>query len=97
EEYRKALIDLIDDLNITARVIGYKSIFAIQFAEGEVKDYSSIVGIDKERFKRFAAEMRKRGVFFTPNPMKRCHLCLAHTENEMDEFLDAASEALKLV
>ena len=96
EEYRKALVDLIEDLSITARVVGYKSIFAVQFAEGEVKDYSSIVGIDKERFKRFAAEMRKRGIFFTPNPMKRCHLCLAHTDKEMNEFLDAASEVLRL-
>ncbi|RLI76346.1 aspartate aminotransferase family protein [Archaeoglobales archaeon] len=94
EEYRKALVDLIEDINITARVIGYKSIFAIQFAEGEVIDYSSIVGIDREKFKKFAAEMRRRGIFFTPNPMKRCHLCLSHTDKEMNEFLDAASEVL---
>jgi len=96
EEYRKALNDLIADTNVTARVVGYKSIFAIQFAEGEVVDYSSIAGIDKEKFKRFAAEMRRRGIFFTPNPMKRCHLSFSHTEKEMNEFLDAAAEVLSI-
>ncbi len=94
EEYRKALRDLIEDKNIKARVVGYKSIFAIQFAEGEVVDYSSIAGIDKERFRQFAAGMRRKGVFFTPNPMKRCHLSFSHTERELDEFLNAASEVL---
>ncbi len=95
DEYRKALSDLIEDTNVTARVVGYKSIFALQFAEGEVVDYSSIVGIDREKFRTFAAEMRKRGIFFTPNPMKRCHLSYAHTEKELDEFINAAGEVLK--
>ncbi len=94
KQYRKALADLIEDLGIAARVVGYKSIFAIQFAKGEVKDYSSVVGIDKDKFRRFAAEMRKRGIFFTPNPMKRCHLCFAHTKDELNEFIDAASDIL---
>jgi len=94
EEYRKALRELVEDKNITARVVGYKSIFAIQFAEGEVVDYSSIAGIDKEKFKLFAAKMRGKGIFFTPNPMKRCHLCLSHTEKELNEFLEAVAESL---
>lgn len=94
EEYKKALRDLIEDLNITARVVGYKSIFALQFAQGEVVDYSDIAGIDKGKFRKFTAEMRRRGIFFTPNPMKRCHVSLAHTEKELNEYLDAASEIL---
>lgn len=94
DEYRKALQDLIADLNLPARVVGYRSIFALQFAEGEVVSYSDVSRIDREKFRRFAAEMRKRGIFFTPNPMKRCHLSLAHTDKEMNEFLDAASDIL---
>ncbi|WP_456371240.1 aspartate aminotransferase family protein [Geoglobus sp.] len=95
EEYRKALNDVIEDLNIDARVVGYRSIFAIQFAKGEVRSYADIVGIDRERFRRFAAEMRKRGIFFTPNPLKRCHLSAKHTEREMEEFIHTAREVLK--
>ena len=95
EEYRKALRDVIEDASVAARVVGYKSIFAVQFAEGEVVDYSSIVGIDREKFRRFAAEMRKKGIFFTPNPMKRCHLSAKHAEKELEEFVHAAAEILK--
>ena len=95
EEYRKALSDIIEDMGITARVIGYKSIFAIQFAKGDVVDYSSVVGINKEAYRRFVAVMRKKGLLLTPNPMKRCHLCAMHTEKELEEFVHATEEALK--
>jgi len=95
DEYRKALSDVVGELEVDARIVGYKSIFALQFAEGEVVDYSSIVGIDREKFRRFAAEMRKRGIFFTPNPMKRCHLSAMHTERELEEFVHAAREVLR--
>ena len=95
EEYRKGLRDVIEDSSVTARIVGYKSIFAVQFAEGEVVDYSSVVGIDREKFRRFASEMRRRGIFFTPNPLKRCHVCFKHGEREMEEFVEAASEILK--
>jgi glutamate-1-semialdehyde 2,1-aminomutase len=95
EEYRKALSDIIEDMGITARVVGYKSIFAIQFAKGEVVDYSSVVGINRELYRRFAAEMRKKGIMFTPNPMKRCHLCAMHTEKELEEFVHATEDVLK--
>ena len=82
-------------MGITARVVGYKSIFAIQFAKGEVVDYSSVVGINRELYRRFAAEMRKKGIMFTPNPMKRCHLCAMHTEKELEEFVHATEDVLK--
>lgn len=95
EEYRRALSDVIEDTDTTARVVGFKSIFTIQFAEGEVIDYSSIAGIDREKFKKFAAEMRRRGIFFTPNPMKRCHLSAKHTEKEMEEYIHATAEVLR--
>ena len=95
DEYRNSLNDIIEDLGIEARVVGYKSIFALQFARGEVRSYMDIVGIDRERFRRFAAEMRKKGIFFTPNPLKRCHLSAKHTEKEMEEFVHSAREVLK--
>ena len=97
EEYRKAVKDVIEDTETKARVVGYKSIFAIQFAEGDVVDYSSVVGIDREKFKVFAAEMRKRGIFFTPNPLKRCHLSAKHGEKELEEFVNSAFEVLKRI
>ncbi len=95
EEYRRALGDVLDELGIEARVVGYRSIFALQFARGEVRSYADIVGIDRERFREFAAGMRKRGIFFTPNPLKRCHLSAKHTEKELEEFIHAAREVLK--
>ena len=95
EEYRKALNEVLEDLSIEARIAGYKSIFALQFAYGEVRDYSSVVDTDREKFRRFAAEMRRRGIFFTPNPLKRCHLSAMHTEKELEEYIHSAREVLK--
>ncbi len=97
EEYRKAIKDTIEDTGITARVVGYKSIFAIQFAEGDVIDYSSVVGIDREMHMKFVREMRKRGILFTSNPMKRCHLSAKHTEKELEEFVNACKDVFKML
>ncbi len=95
EEYRRALKDVLEDLGVTARIVGYKSVFAIQFAEEDVVDYSSVVNVNGEMYRRFVAEMRRRGILLTPNPMKRCHLCAMHSEEELEEFVHAFGDSLK--
>ena len=95
DRYRAGLGDLLDDRGIEGRVVGYKSIFSVQFgATGEPRDYEDVVGLDEDRFRKFAAGMRERGHFFTPNPYKRHHLSLAHTDDHLAAYLDDADEVL---
>ncbi|WP_423745596.1 aspartate aminotransferase family protein (plasmid) [Haladaptatus sp. SPP-AMP-3] len=95
DEYRAGLRDLLSDHGIEGRVVGHRSIFSVQFgATGEPENYEDILGLDEERFREFAAGMRERGHFFTPNPYKRHHLSFAHGEAELAAYLDAADDVL---
>lgn len=46
--------------------------------------YEDVLGMDEERFRAFAAGMRERGHFFSPNPYKRYHLSAVHTEADLE-------------
>lgn len=95
DRYREGLADLLDDHGVEGRVVGYRSIFSPQFGvTGRPLSYEDVVGLDEARFREFAAGMRERGHFFTPNPYKRHHLSLAHTDEDLDEYLDDADEVL---
>ncbi|MFB6155176.1 MAG: aspartate aminotransferase family protein [Haloferacaceae archaeon] len=95
ERYREGLRDLLADHGETGRVVGHRSIFSVQFGvEGEPRNYEDVVGLDEDRFRAFAAGMRERGHFFTPNPFKRHHLSLAHDETHLERYLDDADAVL---
>lgn len=95
ERYREGLSDLLTDHGVEGRVVGHRSIFSPQFGvTGQPHDYEDIVGLDKEMFRTYAQGMRDRGQFFTPNPFKRHHLSLAHDDEDLAAYLDAADEVL---
>jgi glutamate-1-semialdehyde 2,1-aminomutase len=93
--YREGLGDLVADHGVEGRVVGHRSIFSLQFGvTHQPSSYADVVGIDGERFREYAKEMRERGHFFTPNPYKRHHLSLAHDEDDLRSYLDDADEVL---
>jgi glutamate-1-semialdehyde 2,1-aminomutase len=95
DRYRAGLRDLLDDHGIEGRVVGHRSIFSVQFGvTGDPRDYEDVVGLDEKRFRAFAAGMRERGHFFTPNPYKRHHLSQAHDDGHLDRYLDDADAVL---
>ncbi|WP_394739351.1 aspartate aminotransferase family protein [Natronococcus roseus] len=95
DRYRDGLTDLLEDHAIDGRVVGHRSIFSVQFGvDGEPRTYEDVLGLDEERFRAFAAGMRERGQFFTPNPYKRHHLSFSHDESHLESYLDAADAVL---
>lgn len=95
QRYREGLADIVEDRGILARVIGYRSIFALQFGvSGRPLSYADVCGIDEDAYRSYAAGMRERGHFFSPNPYKRHHLSFAHGEDHLDSYLAAADEVL---
>ena len=95
DRYRDGLRELMADHGVEGRVVGHRSIFSPQFGvTGEPKSYTDVLGLDEERFHAFAAGMRERGHFFTPNPYKRHHLSYAHDEEHLASYLDDADDVL---
>ncbi|WP_049971312.1 aspartate aminotransferase family protein [Haladaptatus cibarius] len=95
EKYRDGLRDLLADHCISGRVVGHRSIFSLQFGVTDKPEtYEDIFGLDEATFRDFAAGMRERGHFFTPNPYKRHHLSFAHDERHLKSYLDDADDVL---
>ncbi|RBI61011.1 aspartate aminotransferase family protein [halophilic archaeon] len=95
DRYRDGLRDLMADHGVEGRVVGHRSIFSPQFGvTGEPKSYADVLGLDEEQFRAFAAGMRERGHFFTPNPYKRHHLSFAHDDEHRSSYLDDADDVL---
>jgi glutamate-1-semialdehyde 2,1-aminomutase len=64
------------------------------FAAGPVTDYATAKTADTARFGAFFRKMRDRGVFLPPSQFEAMFVSLAHTEDDIDEIVNAARAAL---
>ena len=98
EEHSKILKDAIEDQKIKAIVAGFRSIISVYFdLEEQPQNLGDVMKADMEAYKIFALEMRRHGVIFSPNPLKRIHLSHAHSEEDKEKFTNAVYKALKFI
>lgn len=64
------------------------------FTEAEVTDWSSASTSDTAKYAVFFRGMLERGFTIAPSQFEACFVSLAHTEEDIDAFLSAASEVL---
>ena len=70
------------------------SMLTVFFCSGPVTDYASAKTADTTRFATFFRKMREAGVFLPPSQFEAMFVSLAHTEDEIDKIVAAASVAL---
>lgn len=92
---RKELSKIVEDLRLRAQVVGFKSITTLYFTDEPIKNYRSLLSNNNEMFYEFFNQMIKHGIIMSPHPLKRWHLSLAHTKEEVDAFIKSAEESLK--
>ena len=79
---------------ITANHVG--SMFTFFFTGRAVTDWDSAATCDTERFGRFHRAMLNAGVWLPPSQFEAAFISAAHTEQEIDQTVAAAREALAL-
>ena len=77
---------------ITVNRVG--SMFTFFFTDGPVTDYESAKRSDTARFGRFFRLMLERGIYLAPSQFEAAFLSTAHTEEDIDRTVTAASECL---
>jgi len=98
EKTRNGLREIVERLGLPITVAGYGSIFVPYFIEptGEPPSkYDHLLANDSDKDVAFRVEMIERGFFMLPSPLKRSHLCAAHTDEDIDRMLDATEDVLK--
>jgi glutamate-1-semialdehyde 2,1-aminomutase len=70
------------------------SMCTLFFSAGPVTDYETAKRSETARFGAFFRRMRDHGVFLPPSQFEAMFVSLAHTEDEVDRVIGAASESL---
>jgi glutamate-1-semialdehyde 2,1-aminomutase len=94
EALRSGLRRVLQDEGVTAHVQGDGPLAAVLFTEGEVVDYRSAFRADRKRARTFLLGLFRRGIFLNPMSTK-LYLSLAHTETDIERFLEVARATLR--
>jgi glutamate-1-semialdehyde 2,1-aminomutase len=98
--YRLAdgLKTLADENGIDAYVEGLGTVFQLWFAHGPIHNWrDAAAGANEAAFTRWYQEMVVRGVLFHPLQFENLFVSLVHTDADVDDTLNAAADALKIV
>ncbi len=95
ERMRAGLKRITANLPIPTVVAGFGSIFVLYFTDRLPESYMDLLGNDAELFEGYRQGMIRRGVFEVPLNLKRSHIGVAHTQEDIDVTLNAAEDALR--
>lgn len=85
----------VADAGVTACLNRVGSAMTLFFTAGPVTDYASAKGSDTQRYGRYFAAMRERGVFLAPSQFEAMFVSLAHSDGDIDDVVTRAAESLK--
>ncbi len=71
------------------------SMFTLFFGIDCATRLSEVERADRARFRRFFHGMLERGFYLPPSPFEAAFVSLAHTQDDISEFLDAAGDTLR--
>lgn len=73
----------------------YGSMWGVFLAAGPVRTFADASGSDVAMFRRFFHGALQRGVFFAPSAFEAGFLSTAHTDQDIDETISRARDALR--
>jgi glutamate-1-semialdehyde 2,1-aminomutase len=65
------------------------------FTRGPVRNFADAAGQDRERFVRFHRGLLERGVYWPASQYEAAFISAAHTDDDIDRTIAAATEALR--
>ena len=95
DRMRDGLRRITNEHGIQAVVTGLGSVFVTYFLDGEVRGYRDLLRNDDTAYATFHRRMLERGSLMYPMSLKRNHISLAHTEQDIDRTLEQADDVLR--
>jgi glutamate-1-semialdehyde 2,1-aminomutase len=89
------LRDLLSRYGVCAHVAQFGSVVVPYFMEPPIENYTDLLRNNTEMDLRFRKEMVNRGIFMLPLTLKRNHLTLSHTTEDISRTLGAAEDVLR--
>jgi glutamate-1-semialdehyde 2,1-aminomutase len=96
EKFIKGLQDEANKANIAMTTNHIGSMFGFFFTqEVAVTNFKQVMACDSERFGRFFRGMLDAGIYFAPAAYEGCFMSAAHTNEDIEFTLEAASKVFK--
>jgi glutamate-1-semialdehyde-2,1-aminomutase len=95
ERMRAGLSELVERYALPAQVAGWGSTFTLYFLEGPIRGYRDLLRNDAESHVAFCRGMTEHGALLLPLNLKRNHVSLAHTGEDVDRTLEIADRVLR--
>jgi len=95
DRMRSGMTRLVEEHGIAATTTGFGSVFVTYFLTGALDSYDDLLRNDVAAFVQFRREMIARGVYMLPVNLKRNHVSLSHTAEDIDTTLAAADDVLR--
>lgn len=98
EQAERGLGEVLSQAGITAKIVRQGSAFVIYFMDHAPADWHDLASShDYDLDERFRRALLEEGVFFFPLATKQCSVSASHTEQDIDQTVQAAQRALKAV
>ncbi len=97
DRMRAGLREITGDLGVPATTTGLGSVFVTYFLDGPVRSYRDLLRNDDHAYLTFHRRMSERGFLMYPMALKRNHLSLAHTADDVDRTLEVADQVLRVM
>jgi glutamate-1-semialdehyde 2,1-aminomutase len=95
DRMRKGLEQILDRLDLIGTVAGFGSVYTLYFTDGPVENYTDLMRNNAESYVEYRKNLIEYGVFEMPMNLKRNHISYSHTEQDIDDTLEAAEASLK--
>ncbi|MEM4151477.1 MAG: aspartate aminotransferase family protein [Nitrososphaerota archaeon] len=93
----KMFSEMIEELNIKARIQHFAGKFQVYFTDREVVDYRSALACDSRKYSVFQESMLNSRIYMLPFHTIHHGVTLAHTEHDLESISSAMRRALKEV
>jgi glutamate-1-semialdehyde 2,1-aminomutase len=95
DEVRRGLREIAARYDMDVTVAGFGSVFVTYFQPGPINEYRDLLRNNVKKFVAYRLKMIENGIYMLPVNLKRNHISLSHTREDIAHTLEVADAVFK--
>ena len=95
DEVRRGLREIAARYDMDVTVAGFGSVFVTYFQPGPINEYRDLLRNNVKKFVTYRLKMIENGIYMLPVNLKRNHISLSHTREDIAHTLEVADAVFK--
>jgi len=97
EQLQEGLTRAARDCGIAVTINRAGSLMSCFFTDRPVRNFADVQAANIKHFKRFFAEMLKRGIYLAPSAYEAMFVSLAHSADDIEKTIEAAKNSFRVI